>query len=108
MNAHILAHAGSGMTMAYMQMIRLNYDCLLQVERRAIAAGIDMNDAGRLVAVIQNVVNEVLVQKKFPASTIHFAAGRLIEAIHSYYQDGIRVGARSTITLTGPGQRPPG
>ncbi|SDT55042.1 insecticidal toxin [Pseudomonas sp. Z003-0.4C(8344-21)] len=103
MNAHMLAHAGSGMTMAYMQMIRLNYDCLLQVERRAIAAGIDMNDAGRLIAVIQNVVNEVLAQKKFPSSTIHFAAGRLIEAIHSYYQDGIRVGARSTITLTGPG-----
>lgn len=103
MNAHILAHAESGMTMAYMQMIRVNYDCLLEVERRVIADGIDTTDAGRLVAVIQNVVNEAIAQQKFPASTIHFAAGRLIEAIHSYYQDGIRVGARSTITLTGPG-----
>ncbi|TDK54848.1 TcdA/TcdB pore-forming domain-containing protein [Pseudomonas moraviensis] len=103
MNAHILAHARGGMTLAYMKMIRLNYDCLLEVERRAIAAGVDTQDEGRLVAVIQNVVNEMLAQQRFPASPIHFAAGKLIEAIHSYYQDGIRVGARSTITLTGPG-----
>ncbi|MFG6204559.1 TcdA/TcdB pore-forming domain-containing protein [Pseudomonas retamae] len=103
MNAHILAHARSGMTLAYMQMIRLNYDCLLEVERRVIAAGVDTQDEGRVVAIIQNVVNEMLAQQRFPASPIHFAAGKLIEAIHSYYQDGIRVGARSTITLTGPG-----
>ncbi|MGE1161554.1 hypothetical protein ACQJ0H_22575, partial [Pantoea agglomerans] len=44
MNAHMLAHSGSAMTLAYMQMIRLNYDCLLEVERRAALAGIDATD----------------------------------------------------------------
>lgn len=40
MNAHILAHPGSGMTQAIMQTIRFNYDCLQEVERRLAIAGI--------------------------------------------------------------------
>ena len=40
---------------------------------------------------------------KLPDSKIHFSASKLIDAIRTYYQDGIRVDARGTITLTGPG-----
>ncbi|WP_316249763.1 TcdA/TcdB pore-forming domain-containing protein [Pseudomonas sp. N40(2020)] len=103
MNAHFIAHSGSAMTMAYMQMIRLNYDCLLEVERRAVAAAIDVADEGRLIDVIQNVVNEMQALGKLPDSKIHFSSLKLIDAIRTYYQDGIRVDARGTIALTGPG-----
>lgn len=103
MNAHFIAHPGSAMVMAYMQMIRLNYDCLQEVERRSIVAGIDFADEGRLLDVIQNVVNEMQALGKLPDSKIHFSASKLIDAIRTYYQDGIRVDARGTITLTGPG-----
>lgn len=40
MNAHFLAHPGSGMTQAIMQTIRFNYDCLHEVEHRLATAGI--------------------------------------------------------------------
>lgn len=103
MNAHFLAHPRSAMTMAYMQAIRLNYDCLYEVERRLDAAGIVATDDSRVISVIQNVVNEKQAEGRFPGSKNHYSSASLIEAIATYYQDGIRIGARGTITLTGPG-----
>ncbi|MCP1474229.1 insecticidal toxin [Pseudomonas sp. EB276 TE3739] len=103
MNAHFIAHPGSAMTLAYMQMIRVNYDCLLEAERRLLAAGIDIADQARALPVIQNVVNEAASAGKFPKSSIYYASGKLTEAICTYYRDGIRVNAVGTITLTGPG-----
>ena len=102
-NAHFIAHPGSAMTMAYLQMIRVNYDCLQEVERRSIEAGIDTADEGRLFDVIQDVVNEMQARGKLPESDALFRAYKLIDAIGSYYADGIRIGARGTVTLTGPG-----
>ncbi|MBH3407514.1 hypothetical protein I5P86_20875 [Pseudomonas glycinae] len=103
MNAHFLAQPRSGMTMAYMQAIRLNYDCLYEVERRLDAMGIAASDESRVISVIQNVVNEKHAEGRFPGSKNHFSSANLIEAIATYYQDGIRIGARGTVTLTGPG-----
>ncbi|VEF11672.1 cytotoxin mcf [Pseudomonas fluorescens] len=102
MNAHFLTHPGSAMTLAYMQMIRSNYDCLMQVEQRLAAAGIASVADSRALAIIQNVVNEMQASGRFPGSQTHFSSFHLIEAIHQYFQDGIRIGARGTITLTGP------
>lgn len=68
MNAHFIAHPGSAMTLSYMQMIRSNYDCLLEVESRLLAAGIDIADEGRALPIIQNVVNETAAAGKFPVS----------------------------------------
>lgn len=103
MNAHILAHPGSAMTLAYMQMIRLNYDCLLEVEQRAAVAGIDATDQARMFDVIENVVNEAQAQGKLPEAQGDVFRSKLIDAIFTYYRDGIRLEARGTITLTGPG-----
>ncbi|MFM9382799.1 TcdA/TcdB pore-forming domain-containing protein [Pseudomonas sp. UV AK001] len=103
MNAHFIAHPGSAMIMAIMQMIRANYDCVLEVERRSIAAGIDVLDEGQLLPIIQDVVNEMQEHSKFPDSKIHYSSLKLIDAIRTYYQDGIRINARGTIALTGPG-----
>jgi len=103
MNAHFIAHPGSAMTLSYMQMIRSNYDCLLEVESRLLAAGIDIADEGRALPIIQNVVNETAAEGKFPDSKTHYSSAKLIDAIRTYYQDGIRVDARGTIALTGPG-----
>jgi insecticidal toxin len=102
MNAHFLAHPGSGMTQAIMQMIRLNYDCLHEVEHQLSTAGIAQDDKNRLYDVILSVVEKKQTEGKFPES-IHFSTKKLIDAIGTYYQDGIRIGARGTITLTGPG-----
>ncbi|MHC8389999.1 TcdA/TcdB pore-forming domain-containing protein [Pseudomonas sp. MDT2-39-1] len=102
MNAHFLAHPGSGMTQAIMQMIRLNYDCLHEVERQLSTEGITPDDKNRLYDVILSVVEKKQAEGKFPAS-INFSTSKLVEAIGTYYQDGIRIGARGTITLTGPG-----
>jgi insecticidal toxin len=103
MNAHMLAHPGSAMTLAYMQMIRLNYDCLLEVERRAAVAGIDPADQARMFDVVENVVNAAQAQGKLPEAQSDVFRSRLIDAIFTYYRDGIRLEARGTITLTGPG-----
>lgn len=102
MNAHFLTHPGSAMTLAYMQMIRSNYDCLTQVEQRLADAGIASVADSRALAIIQNVVNEMQASGRFPGSPTHFSSFHLIEAIHQYFQDGIRIDARGTITLTGP------
>ncbi|MFZ3280058.1 TcdA/TcdB pore-forming domain-containing protein [Pseudomonas sp.] len=102
MNAHILAHPGSGMTQAYMQMIRFNYDCLLEVERRARAAGIDAADE-RIAGIATNVLNERQAAGTLPELQTAVSQQNLINAIWTYYWDGIRPEARGTITLTGPG-----
>jgi len=102
MNAHFLAHPGSGMTQAIMQTIRFNYDCLNEVERRAAAAGIAWENVDLLREVAQKVVNERTATRQYTEP--HQALlTKLPGAICTYYQDGIRIGARSTITLTGPG-----
>ncbi|QHC93710.1 hypothetical protein PspR84_03375 [Pseudomonas sp. R84] len=103
MNAHMLAHPGSAMTLAYMQMIRLNYDCLLEAERRAAVAGMDPADQTRMFDVVENVVNAAQAQGKPPEAQSDVFRSRLIDAIFTYYRDGIRLEARGTITLTGPG-----
>lgn len=103
MNAHFLAHPRSGMTMAYMQMIRSNYDCLYEIERRLVAAGITATDDSRVLNIVQNVINEKQAEGRFPGSKNHYSSLNLIDAIYKYYQDGIRIGARGTVTLTGPG-----
>lgn len=102
MNAHMLAHPGSGMTQAYMQMIRFNYDCLLEVERRARAAGIDAADE-RIAGIATNVLNERQADGKVSDPKTAVSQQKLIYAIWTYYWDGIRPEARGTITLTGPG-----
>lgn len=102
MNAHILAHPGSGMTQAIMQTIRFNYDCLQEVERRLAIAGIAWGDEDRLFDVAQNVINERTAEGRLTQSRL-MSFKNLLSAMFTYYQDGIRTGARGTITLTGPG-----
>lgn len=102
-NAHFLAHSGSAMTMAYMQIIRANYDVLQEVERRLLATGISTADEKRFYVVIQDVVSEIRAQGRLSDSDLHGPASKLIAAIGTYYQDGIRIGARGTINMTGPG-----
>ncbi|QHF48661.1 hypothetical protein PspS49_03170 [Pseudomonas sp. S49] len=102
MNAYLLAHPQSEMTLAVMQLIRFNYDCLQAVEQSAIASSIDWSQTERLLDVIENVMNEKIAQGQL-TRTLQDFLGKLSESILSYYRDGIRVGARGTIALTGPG-----
>jgi insecticidal toxin len=102
MNAYMLAQPQSEMTLAVMQLIRFNYDCLQAVEQSAIASSVDWSQTERLIDVIENVRNEKIEQGQL-TRTLEGFLGRLSEAILNYYRDGIRVGARGTIALTGPG-----
>lgn len=102
MNAHMLAHPGSGMTQAIMQTIRFNYDCLQEVERRLAIAGIARGDIRESVNLIQNFINEMTAEGRFTQSQVNSSSALSI-AMLTYYQDGIRIGARGTIDLTGPG-----
>lgn len=102
MNAYLLAHPQSEMTLAVMQLIRFNYDCLQAVEQAAIASSVDWSQTERLIDVIDNVMNEKIEQGQL-TRTLQDFLGKLSEAILSYYRDGIRVGSRGTIALTGPG-----
>lgn len=102
MNAFFQASPGSGMTDAIMQNIRLNYDCLYEVERRLTIEGTTASDEASLSRIAYEVVSEMEGQGRFPESS-KYASARLIDAIAGYYLDGIRPEARGTITLTGPG-----
>ncbi|WP_339546596.1 TcdA/TcdB pore-forming domain-containing protein [Pseudomonas sp. RA_35y_Pfl2_P32] len=102
MNAHFLAHPGSGMTQAIMQTIRFNYDCLHEVERRLANAGIAWGDMRESANLIQNFINERTAEGRLTQSQLNASAALSI-AMLTYYQDGIRIGARGTIDLTGPG-----
>lgn len=102
MNAYLLAQPQSEMTLAVMQLIRFNYDCLQAVEQSAIESSVDWSQTERLLDVIENVMNEKIEQGQL-TRTLQDFLGKLSEAILSYYRDGIRVGARGTIALTGPG-----
>jgi len=102
MNAHMLAHPQSEMTLAVMEVIRFNYDCLQAVERLAVASSVDWSQTERLLDVIENVMNEKIERGQLTQPLRDFV-GSLSTAIFNYYRDGIRVGARGTIALTGPG-----
>lgn len=99
MNAHFLAQPESGMTDSIMQMIRSNYDCLYETEHRMRINSIPWSDESHLFTTIADVVDEITAQGRLPQSV----RGQLSNAIFGYYQDGIRLEARGTITLTGPG-----
>jgi insecticidal toxin len=49
MNAYLLAQPQSEMTLAVMQLIRFNYDCLQAVEQAAIASSVDWSQTERLL-----------------------------------------------------------
>lgn len=102
MNAHMLAQPQSGMTLAVMQLIRFNYDFLYSVESRAMASGIDWSQPSRLLDVIENAWREKFGDAQL-THTFRDFLGKLSEAVNGYYSDGIRVAARGTINLTGPG-----
>lgn len=102
MNAHFLAQPDSGMTLSIMERIRFNYDILYAVEKRLAASGFAWGDYDQLVHVVQNVNNELRSNARLTGWDDLYVT-RLLEAVHGYYQDGIRNEARGTITLTGPG-----
>ncbi|HWH90045.1 MAG TPA: TcdA/TcdB pore-forming domain-containing protein [Pseudomonas sp.] len=102
MNAHILAHPRAGMTQAIMEVIRFNYDCLNEVERRMIAAGANWAEYHRLWKIIDDVLKERAAQGGALAHADEIYMARLDLAIRQYYSDGIRPAARGTIVLTGP------
>ncbi|WP_434708508.1 hypothetical protein J3P75_24450 [Pseudomonas sp. R1-1] len=102
MNAYMLAQPHSEMTLAVMQLIRFNYDCLQAVEQSVMASSVDWSQTERLLDVIENVMNEKIEGGQLTRTQQDFL-GSLSEAILNYYRDGIRVGARGTIALTGPG-----
>lgn len=99
MNAHFLAHPDSGMTDSIMQLIRSNYDCLQEIERRLRADGISWSDDVHLINTTVNVIEEFAQAGRIPEAV----RLKLSSAIAEYYLDGIRLGARGTIVLTGPG-----
>ncbi|MCX2542784.1 TcdA/TcdB pore-forming domain-containing protein [Pseudomonas sp. COW5] len=102
MNAHFLVHQRSGMILSYMEMIRENYDCLYEIERRLSVGKIAATDDSRVFDIILEVANKRNEEGRFLKSG-SYDVKDLVSAIFTYYQDGIRIGARGTITLTGPG-----
>ncbi|GLH36737.1 TcdA/TcdB pore-forming domain-containing protein [Pseudomonas moraviensis] len=102
MNAHFIAQPGSGMTMSIMQVIRLNYDVLIEVEKRMANSGAGWADSETLTGVAATVIEDILVRSNFTRWDEAYAY-QLLKAVVTYYQDGIRNDAGGTVTLTGPG-----
>ncbi|MFJ2281565.1 TcdA/TcdB pore-forming domain-containing protein [Pseudomonas sp. NPDC087803] len=102
MNAYVLAHPGSGMVNASMHLIRTNYDCLYEVERRMGLAGVTPSDVAAVLDITVKVVLEAQADGRLPGSA-GYSPDRLVRAIAGYYQDGIRLDALGTIDMTGPG-----
>ncbi|VVP32189.1 hypothetical protein PS898_04378 [Pseudomonas fluorescens] len=102
MNAHMLAHPGSGMTRSIMEVIRVNYDCLTEVERRMDAAGAGWGEKARLNKVIADVMEEKAARVIALSHADELYLPRLELAILQYYSDGIRPESRGTIVLSGP------
>lgn len=89
MNAHFIAQPGSGMTMSIMQVIRLNYDVLTEVERRMANSGSGWADSETLTTAAAAVIEEMLVRSNFTNWNEAYAY-QLLKAVVTYYQDGIR------------------
>ncbi|WP_330207455.1 TcdA/TcdB pore-forming domain-containing protein [Pseudomonas sp. AM14(2022)] len=102
MNAYVLAHPDSGMVNASMHLIRTNYDCLYEVERRISVAGVTPSDVAAVRGIAIEVVLEARANGRLPKSAA-YSAEKLVGAITDYYQDGIRPDALGTIYMTGPG-----
>lgn len=102
MNAHFLAQPNSAMIESIMQVIRFNYDVLFEVERQLTAQGISWNNEQRLFETIDGVINARKAQGGLTQSLVDFLP-KVTSAVFTYYQDGIRTGARGTIAMTGPG-----
>lgn len=102
MNAHLLAQPQSGMTLAVMELVRFNYDCLDAVQHLATASAVDWSQTDGMLDVIEKVMSEKIEKAQLTYTQQQFL-GKLGEAIVGYYRDGIRIGARGTIALTGPG-----
>lgn len=102
MNAYVLAHPGSGMVNASMHLIRTNYDCLYEVERRMSLAGVTPSDVAAVLDITVKVVLEAQADGRLPSSS-GYSPDRLVRAIAGYYQDGIRLDSLGTIDMTGPG-----
>ena len=102
MNAHLLAQPSSAMIESIMQVIRSNYDVLFDVEGRLTAEGSSWNNKERLIKTIDAVINEIKTDGGLSQSRLDLLF-KLTYAAFTYHQDGIRIGARSTITMTGPG-----
>ncbi|MEN5046366.1 TcdA/TcdB pore-forming domain-containing protein [Pseudomonas koreensis] len=103
MNAYVLAHPGSKMVNASMHFIRVAYDCLYEVERRMILAGVTPADVSSVDDIAIKVVSEAQADGRLPNTSREYSSERLIRAIAEYYQDGIRFDALGTIYMTGPG-----
>lgn len=103
MNSHIIAHPKSGAVQDTLQLIRFNYDCLLEVERRLFALGSDLGDIRVADGVIFDVVHERYAQRSFQSHSRIEVIQKAAQGISTYYMDGIRPEARGTIAMTGPG-----
>jgi len=103
MNSHILAQPRSGSVQMTLALIRFNYDCLAEVERRVARLPSGFNDAGAVAGVILDVVMEAYEKLPYRSLARQNFLGSVAEGIGAYYMDGIRPDARGTIAMTGPG-----
>lgn len=100
MNEHVLAQPNSAMIESTQQVIRSNYDVLLEVERRLTEDASSWGDNDSLNKVVADVINEKEVEVwPTPARQMHLK--KLREALLSYHQEGIHVDAHSAIFMTG-------
>lgn len=101
MNAHFLAQPTSAMIDSSMQVIRSNYEALSEVERRLTAEGTNWANDTRLFDIARAVIVEKMAEVGLTQAQLD-NLGALAKGMVEYYQDGIRIGARSTVTMTGP------
>ena len=103
MNSHIIAQPGSGAVRATLELIRFNYDCLLEIERRLVAAGAGFTDSEGTLGVILEVLAEHYEKLPLNSRFNPDFQGKVASGLLGYFMDGIRPDARGTIALTGPG-----
>ncbi|CAH0311699.1 insecticidal toxin [Pseudomonas frederiksbergensis] len=102
-NAFLMAHPRSTILQTVLERFRFNYEVIEASNRLAARRGVALSDVDAMAPLVQEVVEGTYGPLIELSMEEEIFAGFLIDAIATYFRDGIRLQSEGTIYLTGPG-----
>jgi insecticidal toxin len=102
-NAFLMAHPRSTILQTVLERFRFNYGVMDASTRLAAQRGIALSDLDSMGPLVQEMVERTYGPLIEMPTGEEILAGFLIQAIATYFRDGIRLQSEGTIYLTGPG-----
>ncbi|SDS65334.1 TcdA/TcdB pore-forming domain-containing protein [Pseudomonas prosekii] len=102
MNAYMLAHPESGMVKASLNLIRLAYDAIFEIEKSLAEKGA-LWSGDSVADVASDIVNRQIEGSPYRDFLTQAYSAKLVKAIVYYHLDGVHPEANGTVTLSGPG-----